>query len=118
MSLTILHAGWHLERLWLWGEKPASEVSSTQAGKSAEHLPEALSSVALRQALALMGLFESQSAQLKIWLPTQSGRAVLNTGLTENAAKRPAKTTLAGWPVAAAGLELKVAADLLSLCLV
>jgi hypothetical protein len=43
MSLTILHAGWHLERLWLWGEKTASEVSSPPTGKSAEHLPEALS---------------------------------------------------------------------------
>ena len=117
MSLTILHAGWHLERLWLWGEKTASEVSSPPAGKSAEHLAEALPAVALRRALAVTGLVESHSAQLKIWLPTQSGRAVMGAGLTENTAKRPAKTTLAGWPVAVAGVELKVAADLLSLCL-
>ncbi len=114
MSLTILHAGWQEGRLWLWGEKTAAGTVAASATSSATQLPEALPPAELRQALAATGLGVRPAGRVQVWLPTLAGRALL-AGTT---ARSVAKTTLAGWQVAAVALANGLAADWLGACLV
>ncbi len=121
---TFLHAVFHEERLWLWGETAAPAAQplprrrrTRAAGPAPLPNPFDVGADALDDIAEAFGLpIDVEVGIRKLWLPTAGGRPVASSPVIEPGPEEDAAVTLAPWETTAFALQPDDAIGLLLRC--